>query len=293
MELVSLMKVKGFGPASLRKINKQLRIDTIEQLKQALIDGKVSNLKSFGKKKVDAMIIALQLLEQTKNRILLHDAMEMSDVILQSVKKLPQIKKAQIAGSLRRKKETIGDLDLLICCDSKFNKEVAAFFSTSGIARKVLAIGSKKVSVLLKDYNCQLDVRIVKESDWAATLLYFTGSKEHTIQLRKIAHKKGFKLSEYGLFNLQNGQKLDCLTEASIYKSLGINYIAPELREGRGEIEFAQDRKMPDLVNMGQIRGDMHLHSNWSDGSESIENIANYLIKNFNYDYMVLTDHSR
>jgi DNA polymerase (family 10) len=194
-----------------------------------------------------------------------------------------------LAGSLRRMKETIGDIDIL--ASSKNPDEAMEYFIQYPKVKDVLLKGSTKTSVLLND-EIQVDLRVVKPESYGAALQYFTGSKEHNVVLRGIAIKKGFKLSEYGVFDKKTGDYIAGSSEKKVYNKLGLPFIEPEMRENRGEIEAGQKNRLPKLINYGDTNGDFHVHSQWSDGSESIVNLANYA-KKIGFSFIGITDHSQ
>jgi len=204
------------------------------------------------------------------------------------LKKCKEIDELSIAGSLRRKKETIGDIDILTSSDSP--KKVMDFFVKYYDVQRVLMNGLTKSSVLLND-GLQVDLRVVKKDSFGSALQYFTGSKEHNVKMRSLAIKKGYKLNEYGLFEKDTEKYIVGKTEEEVYSKLGLDFIIPELRENRGEVEAAE-KKLPKLVGYDEIRGDLHVHSLWSDGSESIETMAKHCQK-MGYEYVGITDHSQ
>lgn len=293
LELMDMFDISGFGPQSLKRIHDELKISTKEKLINALHDGTIAKIKGFGQKKVDNMLRGLKLHKTIEDRMLLWDAMEAGEKILNSLKRLPEVRQAGVAGSLRRKKETIGDIDILIACNDKDRNKLANYFSRADFVKQILVKGDTKVSILLKESGRQVDLRIVNETEWGSALLYFTGSKEHNIHLRTIAKEKGYKISEYGIFKSENGEKITGNSEEEIYHTLGFQFIPPEMREDRGEIELASKNNIPKLISIKDIKGDLQMHSNWSDGINSIEEIANHIRKNFSYQYIVLTDHSK
>ncbi len=293
LELIEMTEITGFGPKSLKQIHEELNISTKEELIKALYDGRVSKLKGFGSKKIENMLRGIKLHKTIEDRMLLWDALKVGGNILLDLKSFKEVKKAELAGSLRRKKETIGDIDILTSGKDKAKKKISDYFSSLPYVKQILAKGSTKVSVLLKDSGRQVDLRIVNEDEWGSALQYFTGSKEHNIHLRTIAKERGFKISEYGIFNLKNNQRLAGVTEEEIYQTLGFQTIPPEMREDKGEIELALKNQLPKLIEIDDIKGDLQMHSNWSDGTNTIEEIANYVNKKYNYEYIALTDHSK
>lgn len=292
-ELLELMDINGLGPDTIKILHEELKIDNKEELITAIEKGKLKKLKGFGAKKVENILRGLKIYKESQSRMLLSGALKKGNEILNIVLKIPGIKKAELAGSLRRKKETIGDIDILAVAERKSRKKIISSFISIPHCDRVLASGNTKASILLKNGKTQVDLRLFDDHEYGSALIYFTGSKEHNIQLRQIAKSKGWKLNEYGLFDEKTGKRLSGNSEEGLYRYFGLNYIPPELREQRGEIEKAARKKLPQLVELKEIRGDMQLHSTWSDGAEDIETIAKYILNEFpQYEYIVLTDHS-
>ncbi len=292
-ELIEMMEIRGFGPQTLKKIHRKLKISRKEDLAKALQEGKVETLKGFGRKRVVAMQRGLKLHKAVEDRMLLSDALEVGEELVSWLKKIPQVKRAEYAGSLRRAKETIGDIDILVASDDKDRKTIMAHFISSDMAKQVLAQGNTKASIILKKSGRQADLRIVNPDEWGSAFQYFTGSQEHNIHLRSVAKSKGYKISEYGLYLIRNNKKIAGKTEEEIYTKLGFQPIPPEMREDRGEIELALKHKVPELVSPDDIKGDLQMHSTWSDGMNSVEEIAMYVKKHFPYEYIAITDHSK
>lgn len=292
-ELIELMDISGFGPQSLKKLYKTLHLKTKEDVISALQDGRVGHLKGFGPKKVENMLHGLKLHKKSEERMLLWYAIEEGDRIIASLKDLPEIKKIELAGSLRRRKETIGDLDILAVVGHRDRKKVADYFTRAKFAAKVLAKGATRASIIMKENGKQADLRMVGELEWGAALQYFTGSKDHNIRLRTIARDLGFKISEYGIFNIHGNKRIAGKSEEEVYHKLGMQFIPPELREDRGEIDLALQKKIPQLVQLSDIKGDLQMHSDWSDGLQTLEEIATFVRKHFSYEYIAITDHSR
>lgn len=293
VELIELMDIRGFGPKSLQLIHRKLKLKTREEVIKALQDGSIGELKGFGEKKVEAMLRGLKLHKTLESRMLLWDALEAGERIVSWLKELPGVDKAELAGSLRRKKETIGDIDILVACERKKRSVVLDHFTSSKVASKILAKGQTKASIILKANGRQADLRIVEEEEWGAAMQYFTGSKEHNIHLRALARDKGFKISEYGIFTIAKGKRVAGNTEESIYKTLGMMTMPPEMREDKGEIDLAIKHRIPALITLDDIRGDLQMHSNFSDGLQTLEEIAAFVQRNFRYDYIAITDHSK
>jgi DNA polymerase (family 10) len=290
--LLGLLHVSGFGPASLRLMHKELGIQNEDDLVRAIENGSLARLKGFGQKKIENMLRGLKLFKQASGQMQLLEALEIGDRILKHLNKIHGIEKIELAGSLRRRKETIGDIDVLATCPMKYRTRLVNSFLKLEDCKTVLAAGDSKATILLKNGK-QVDLRIVNRNEWGSALLHFTGSREHNIHLRTIAKDRGLRLNEYGLFRLKDDQWLGGRTEAEVYKLLGFQWIPPEMREEKGELALAAKGKIPDLVDIHDIRGDLQMHSNWSDGSMDLETLVHFVQHNFRYDYIVLTDHSK
>jgi DNA polymerase (family 10) len=287
--LLNMLNISGLGPKKVSALYQNLGIKTIDELRQACLDGKLRDLEGFGEITELNILRGIQLIEKTSGRALLNVAYEDGKSYIDYLKKCDKINKLSIAGSLRRWKETIGDLDIL--ASSNYPDEVMDYFVKYDNVQRILLKGSTKTSVVLND-DLQVDLRVVKDESFGAALQYFTGSKEHNVKMRSIAIKKGFKLNEYGLFDKETDKYIVGKNEEEIYKKLGLAYIEPELRENRSEIGVASNNKLPKLVGYNDIKGDLHVHSSWSDGFESIETIAHYS-KKIGYEYVGITDHSQ
>ena len=287
--LLKMLNISGLGPKKISSLYKNLGIKTIEELRKACLAGKLRNLDGFGVVTENNILRGIQLLEKTSGRMLLNIAYEDGEKYIDYLKKYKKIKKVSVAGSLRRMKETIGDLDILASSD--YPDDVMDYFIKHDEVKNVLLKGSTKTSVVLND-DLQVDLRVVKDESYGAALQYFTGSKEHNVKMRSIAIKKGFKLNEYGLFDKKTDKYVVGKTEIEVYKKLGLTYIEPELRENRGEIEVASKKQLPVLIKYGDIKGDIHIHSIWSDGLQPIDKIAIYA-KKIGYEYIGISDHSQ
>ena len=287
--LIDLLSIPGLGPKKVAAMYKKLGITTIEDLRNAASNGKLRTLAGFGEITERNILRGIHLLEKTSGRVLLNVAYEDGTRYLDYLKKSKQIEKIDIAGSLRRMRETIGDLDIL--ASSKDPEAVMEHFVKYPEVAEILAKGATKSSVLLNDH-LQVDLRVVEEKSYGAALQYFTGSKDHNVALRGFAIKKGYKLNEYGLFDKNTEKYIAGKSEADIYKKIGMQYIEPELRENRGEFEAAKNNTLPTLVKYDEIKGDFHVHSLWSDGSDSIETIAAAATQR-GYEFIGITDHSQ
>jgi DNA polymerase (family 10) len=207
-ELIEMIDIRGFGPQSLKQIHQELQVSTKAQLIKALQENQIEKLKGFGKKKVEGMRRGLKLHKVLEDRMLLWNALNISDEIVERLKQMPEVKQVEVAGSLRRKTETIGDIDILASSEEPHRKKIINHFVNSSFVKEVLVKGNTKVSIILKSSNKQVDLRIVNEDEWGSALQYFTGSKEHNIHLRTIAKENGFNISEYGVFKIDIGKKI-------------------------------------------------------------------------------------
>ncbi|HXK45366.1 MAG TPA: helix-hairpin-helix domain-containing protein, partial [bacterium] len=285
---VEMMKIPNLGPKTLKLLYEHFKIQTVEDLKNVLETQEVQNLPGMGEKKIENIKkgIQLYLTKRIHQRISLGIALPVVDEIVRYMQ--PVCENISPCGSLRRMKETIGDIDILCTADNK-EKVVKKFVSYPGV-QSIIAEGETKSSIIVKDHMLQIDLRVVEPDSYGAALQYFTGSKEHNIKLRTIAKEKGLKISEYGVF--RDDEKIVGRSEEEIYKMFGMPLIPPELREDRGEIEAAIAGKLPDLVEHENIKGDFHIHTNYSDGVSTIEEIVKKAI-NMGYQFIGLCDHSQ
>ncbi|HEC72195.1 MAG TPA: DNA polymerase/3'-5' exonuclease PolX [Thermoplasmatales archaeon] len=288
-ELLKMLDISGLGPKKIAAVYNKLGIKTIEELRKAAEEGKLRNLEGFGEITEKNILRGIRLMDKTSGRVLLNVAYHHGNKYIEYLKKHKKIKRLSLAGSLRRMKETIGDIDILASSDEP--DEIMDYFVKYYDVQRILMKGSTKSSVVLND-ELQVDLRVVDDKSFGAALQYFTGSKEHNVQMRNLAIKKGFKLNEYGLFKKNTDTFITGRNEEEIYKKLGLAFIEPELRENRGEIEAAKENKLPRLVKHDDIKGDLHVHSNYSDGFETIEAIAEKSLR-LGYQYVGITDHSQ
>ena len=284
-----LLNIEGIGPKTAQILHQELGVKNVNELELSIKKGKLKNIKGFGKKKENNLLLAIELYKTSKERFLLGEILPIAKNIKSNLEKLKVILDIELAGSIRRRKETIRDIDLLVV--SKQPQKVMQFFTKIPEIKQVLSSGEMKSTIILNN-NIQVDLTIIEESSYGSALQYFTGSKEHNIQLRELAKKNNMKLNEFGLFNLVDNKKIAGVKEIEIYEKLGLSYIPPELRENRGEIDFAKIRKLPELIELKDIKGDMHVHTKWSDGSNSIEEMA-IAAKNLGYEYITICDHSK
>jgi DNA polymerase (family 10) len=287
--LIDLLSIPGLGPKKVAAMYSKLGITTLKELQEAATAGKLRGLFGFGEITEKNILRGIQLLEKTSGRVLLSVAYKDGMEYIAYLKTCTQLQNIDVAGSLRRMKETIGDIDILI--SSKDPGPVMDYFIAYPMVARVLAKGSTKTSVLLKD-NLQVDLRVVEDKSYGAALQYFTGSKDHNVTLRSLAIKKGFKLNEYGLFDKDTEKFIAGRTEAEIYKKIGFPYIEPELRENRGEFEAAKKNQLPQLVENDDILGDLHVHSEWSDGRDPMDAIV-HTAHERGYRFIGIADHSQ
>lgn len=292
-EFVELLKIPGIGPETLKTLHKELGVSTREQLLEVLDNGRVEELKGFGAKKVANLRQGLQQDQRSKERILLATALEIVEELRKELQQCTEIRQLEFAGSIRRMRATIGDIDILATSHSDERDKVLDHFVKIPGIQKVLARGDTKASIVLENKHLQVDFRLVNPDEWGAALLYFTGSKDHNVHLRTIAKDRDWKINEYGIFDNKTDEKLAGETEEGMYQKLGLDWVPPEMRENRGEIELAKRHALPELLTVDDIRGDCHLHSDWSDGVNKIEELARYVLDHYSYDYLVLTDHSK
>jgi DNA polymerase (family 10) len=286
-ELIAIMDIPGMGPKTLSLLHKEKGIGNLSQLEKAIENGSLIGLPGIGEKKVENIRRGIELLKQSKGRMNLGTAFPVAKRIVETLRQKTGSHKIEWAGSLRRMKENIGDIDIL-ATGADYEKIVYAFTHLPEV-REVLASGETKASVIVEG-GTQIDLRVVEEDSYGAALQYFTGSKGHNIRLRGIAKAKGIKINEYGVF--KGEKKIGGKEEKEVYRSLGMDWIEPELREDRGEIEAAQEARLPKLVQESEIKGDLHVHSKWSDGTSSIEEIAKAARKR-GYQYVAICDHSK
>ncbi len=284
-ELIVLLDIPNLGPKTLRLAYQQLGVRNLEDLKRVIKDGSLARLPGMGPKKVENIKKGLEIFLRGQERMLLGEALQIGEKVLEHLS--PLASRISLAGSLRRMKETVGDLDVLATGNRK--AIIQAFVDMPGV-KEVLAKGDTKASIILEDR--QVDLRVVEEDQWGSALQYFTGSKEHNVHLRELAKERGLKISEYGVFSVKTGERLAGSTEEEVYEILGLAFIPPELREDRGEIEAAQKGSLPRLVEYDQVKGDLHVHSRWSDGTADLEELAREGAR-LGYQYIAITDHSR
>lgn len=287
--LVDLLSVPGLGPKTAKLLYDKLRIKNIEQLEEATKTHKLLKVPGIREKTEENILRGIEMLKRGKERQPLGRVLPMAMEILDALQSSKDVKRLSLAGSLRRMKDTIKDIDILATSPNP-SKIMKAFVNLPQV-KEVLAKGITKSSIITYE-GIQVDLRVVEEDSFGAALSYFTGSKAHNIRLREMAMKKGLKINEYGVFNEKTDKKIAGREEEDIYRVLGLPYIPPELREDMGEIEVALRGELPELVELKDIKGDLHVHSKWSDGSHTLEELAK-AAKERGYEYLAITDHSK
>lgn len=286
--LAELLEVPGIGPKKARLFYEQLGIDSVDKLEQAAREHRLSTIPRIGEKTEKNILDAIERMRGRSERTPLGTAYPTALPFLGMVRKFPEVERADLAGSLRRMRDTIGDLDLLASSDQP-DKVVDRFVELPGV-KSVLGHGPTKGTIVTGE-NLQVDLRVIKPHEYGAGLQYFTGSKAHNIHLRSIAEGMGLKVNEYGIFRLSDNERIAGETEESMYEVLGMDGMPPEIREDRGEIEAALRHGLPHLVEERHIKGDLHVHTNWSDGADPPEEMVK-AARERGYEYVVFSDHS-
>ncbi|MDJ0496898.1 MAG: DNA polymerase/3'-5' exonuclease PolX [Acidimicrobiia bacterium] len=289
-EMMELMRIPGLGPKTVVMLRDRLGVTSVEQLKQAIADDALQGLPGLGTKSQQKIAIAIERLglhgKDRRNPIA--EAMGIASLVVDALAALDSVTRVQYCGSLRRFRETIADIDIVVASNSP--QDVMESFISMSLVAEVIGHGDTKTSVLTAT-GLQIDVRVVKPSQFGAAILYFTGSKQHNIELRQRSIDQGLLLNEYGLEETDGGKVVASRTEASIYKALDLDYIPPEMREGIGEIEAAAERQLPNLIDVGDLRGDLHVHSTWSgDGRSSLDDMV-AAAAGRGLEYIAITEH--
>ncbi|HEY8751455.1 MAG TPA: DNA polymerase/3'-5' exonuclease PolX [Tepidisphaeraceae bacterium] len=303
--LLPLLEIPGLGPKTIALLWKDRGVTSLEALVKAIDDGALAGLKGIGQKKIDSIKQGIALRSQAAQRMGIGEALPIAQGLLERLRGLKQVKQGEIAGSLRRRRETIGDVDLICSIqDASAGAAVSAAFVKFPEVQRILGEGATKASVLTAG-GLQVDLRIIPADNFGAALLYFTGSKDHNVKLRGRAQTMGLTLNEWGLYKLDEYDKaakktaeapaakpVASKTEADVYAKLGLAFVDPEIREDRGEIDAALSKKLPKLITRADIRGDLHNHTTASDGQASIEQMAEAAMA-LGYEYLAITDHSK
>jgi DNA polymerase (family X) len=285
-EVIRILKIPNLGPKRVRVLYHDLKIQSLKQLLQAAQEGRISSLPGFGHKTETRILEAVQAFSAKEMRFKIAAVRPHVDSLLDYLKKVPGVKQAVAAGSFRRSKDTVGDLDILVVAGSK--SPVMDRFVEYEDVKDVLSKGTTRSSVVWRS-GLQIDLRLVEAQSFGAALQYFTGSQAHNIAVRGLGRRRGLKINEYGVFKLD--ERIAGDTEQSVYQSLGLSYIPPELRENRGEIEAARDNRLPRLIELKDLKGDLHSHTNWSDGRNTLEEMIE-AAQQRGLQYLAVTEHS-
>jgi DNA polymerase (family 10) len=285
--LLEMMKLPGLGAKKASLLYRELKITSLAELQAAAEAGQIAQVKGFGKKSEQAILAAISERESVGQRVLISTARQFAQQIVDDLRKVPGVKQCSEAGSARRWKETCGDLDILVSAEDAV--PVMDRLAKHPLVASVLSRGPTKQRVRLVD-GIELDLRVVPEESFGAALLYFTGSKEHNVEVRKRAVEQGYRLNEYGLF--RGEESIAGKTEEEIYQELGLTWIPPELRENRGEIEQSERGEIPKLITLEEMRGDLHMHTTATDGTASIREMIE-AARERGLDYIAITDHSQ
>ena len=285
--IADLLKIPGIGPKRVKALYHDLAVQTVEQLYRAARDGRIRALPGFGEKTELNILQAVEAHANQARRFKLAVAAQYAEALKNSLAAAPGVSQVTVAGSYRRMRETVGDLDILVAAASS-EPVVQRFIQYQEVA-KILSAGVTRASVVL-ECGVQVDLRVVKSESFGAALHYFTGSKSHNVAVRRIAQKKGLKINEYGVY--QGNKRIAGQSEESVYAAVGLAYIPPELRENRGEIALAQSGRLPQLVTQSDLRGDLHAHTKATDGHNSLREMA-LAAKSLGFEYLAITEHSR
>jgi len=287
-QLTELLNIEGLGPERVNDLYRELNIESMDDLEEAVKNEKIRDIEGFGTKTEDKIRKELKRKRSQADRTLYSKAEEYAVPLIKYMRENEEVKKAEIGGSFRRKKETIGDLDILVAGDEA--ESISDHLKSFENVEEVIKEGESRTSVLLQS-GLRVDLAIVKEKQFGSALQYFTGSKEHSIKLRERAAGRDLKLNEYGVFDADD-KRIAGKTEDEVYECLGLEFIEPELRENNGEIKAAENGDLPKLINADDIKGDLHMHTTYTDGDHSIEEMAQAAIE-AGHDYIAITDHSK
>lgn len=285
-----MIGVPGLGPKKAMILYRDLGIAGIDALSAAVDAGQLADLKGFGARTEENIRRGIERLQQQGGRALSSVAMDLAEDVIERLGGRPDVERIEYAGSLRRMAETVGDLDLLVAATEEAAPAIMEAFTSAGTVDRVLAKGDSKSSIITST-GLQVDLRVVPLDSWGAAMIYFTGSKPHNIRIREMAVRKGLKLNEYGLFRAKSGRLIVAKTEEEVYEKLGLPWIPPTLREDRGEVEAALAGTLPDVLDRQQIRGDLHTHTNLTDGLATLEQMLE-TAAGLRYAYYAVTDHA-
>jgi DNA polymerase (family 10) len=287
--VIEMMGIHGVGPKTARHLYEQIGVDSVEKLEELAKAHKLAGLPGIKTKTEENILKGIAVWRSGRERMPLGTALSLAEAILERLRDLPEVDQIEAAGSLRRMKETVKDIDILVT-SKKPARVMEVFVGLPNVA-EVLAHGETKSSVRLRE-NIAVDLRVVEPDCFGAALQYFTGSKQHNIRVRELAQRKRLKVSEYGVFNEKTDRRVAGRTEEEVYKAVGLPLIPPELREDGGEIEAALEERLPTLISLSDIRGDLQMHTTWSDGAHSLAELAEG-VRAKGYEYMAVTDHSK
>jgi len=287
---LELLRIQGLGPKSIALLYEHYDVKTVDDLERICRAGKLRDLPRMGAKLEEKVLRGIEAYRKSAGRFLLSFGYRVADELSAELKAISGVEKVEVAGSLRRGRETIGDLDLMVTGTGA--AEVLKHMAEHPKAQEVLGLGPNKASVLFGLERIQVDVRALPHESFGAAMQYFTGSKEHNVVLRTAAIKQGLTLNEYGLFTLDGNERVAGETEEAIYNRLGYAWIPPEIRENSGELEAAQNRTVPRLIEQSDIRGDLHMHTTATDGKATLREMAEAAAA-FGYEYIAITDHSK
>ena len=296
--VLDLLRIQGLGPRKVKILYEKLKIKSIAELREACEKQHLRSMDGFGIKTEENILKNISHLERNSNKHLFPEALESAEKMVAYLKQLKGVKQCTYAGSLRRRKEIIGDIDILMSTQNKARTSIMSAFTKQEDVDTIVATGDTKSTVILKN-GIQCDLRIVSDAEYPFALNYFTGSKEHNVEMRSLARKYGLSLNEYGFTRIEESRKgaaakhvPNCKTEEEIYKTVKLHYIPPELRENTGEIEFAKNRAIPRLIEMSDMKGTFHCHTTDSDGLDSLEQM-NLAAQNLGWQYIGIADHSQ
>jgi DNA polymerase (family X) len=288
--LVEMMRVDGMGPKSARLVFSELGISTVDELESAAKAGRLRTLRRFGAKKEQKLIAAIASHRRASGRYKLTQAYPHAEALVKRLRRLPEVVRVEACGTIRRRRDTVGDIDLLVAARGADAARISDVLVGAPEVAEVIARGGTKTSVRLRD-GIQVDLRIVPPGSWGAALHYFTGSKEHNIAVRSLAVRRKLKISEYGIFD-ERDRKIGGAEEREVFAAVGLPFIEPELRENRGEIEAAAEGRLPQLIEERHIRGDLHMHTKATDGQATLERMVAEA-RRLGRDYIAITDHSQ
>jgi DNA polymerase (family 10) len=286
-ELEPLLRIPGLGPKRVRLLHEKLQIESLHDLKEALQKGRLQTLRGFGQKLIESIAKGVEKKLYEEKRYRLFDVIPVAEEIIEELRSSSGVIEIEAAGSIRRRKETVHDIDIVASCEA--GSDMMERFTALEAAEKIVMQGTTRSSIALKS-GLHIDLRVVPKDAFGAALQHFTGSKSHNIALRKMAMEKGLKLNEYGLF--KGDKRVAGEREKDVYKILGLAYVEPEMRENRGEIEQARKHRLPRLIEAREIRGDLHIHTDYSDGANTIREMA-LAARAKGYEYIAVTDHTK